>query len=63
MTSGFAYQTRKTTKRLKELALNKYIPLTASTLYPNDGSYRKKKKLGRGVGSGKGKTSGRGHKG
>jgi len=43
--------------------LNQYIPLTTTTLYPNDGSHRNKKRLGRGIGSGKGKTAGRGHKG
>ena len=34
-----------------------------STLQPAPGSTRKNKRLGRGVGSGQGKTAGRGHKG
>ncbi|NOY88071.1 MAG: 50S ribosomal protein L15 [FCB group bacterium] len=33
------------------------------TLKPSDGSKKKRKRLGRGTGSGWGKTSGRGHKG
>ena len=32
-------------------------------LRDNPGAYKTKKRLGRGIGSGKGKTSGRGHKG
>ncbi|HVE44689.1 MAG TPA: 50S ribosomal protein L15 [Gammaproteobacteria bacterium] len=34
-----------------------------NTLHPAPGSKRKSKRLGRGIGSGKGKTCGRGHKG
>lgn len=34
-----------------------------NTLSPNPGSKTKSKRLGRGIGSGKGKTCGRGHKG
>src|SRR5712692_7509216 len=34
-----------------------------SNLHPADGSKRRIKRLGRGIGSGHGKTSGRGHKG
>ena len=33
------------------------------TLAPNEGSTKERKRLGRGVGSGTGKTSGKGHKG
>ena len=33
------------------------------TIYPNDGATSTRKRLGRGVGSGLGKTSGKGHKG
>lgn len=33
------------------------------TLSPAEGSVKEKKRLGRGIGSGKGKTSGKGHKG
>ena len=36
---------------------------TLSNLTPNKGSNVKKKRVGRGIGSGLGKTSGRGHKG
>ena len=32
-------------------------------LYPNDGSHRQKRRVGRGHGSGRGKTAGRGTKG
>ena len=39
------------------------LPLKANTLADNDGARYKAKRLGRGPGSGKGKTSGRGHKG
>ena len=37
--------------------------LTLSNLRPAKGSHRTRKRLGRGVGSGLGKTSGKGHKG
>lgn len=38
-------------------------PVTLSTLRPPKGSTRPRKRVGRGVGSGTGKTAGRGHKG
>lgn len=38
-------------------------PITLSTLRPAKGSTQYKKRVGRGVGSGLGKTSGKGHKG
>src|SRR3989338_1083889 len=38
-------------------------PRTLGNLTPADGSHRSKKRLGRGIGSGLGKTAGRGHKG
>ena len=38
-------------------------PVTLSTLRPPKGSTRNRKRVGRGPGSGKGKTAGRGHKG
>ncbi|MGQ0704360.1 MAG: 50S ribosomal protein L15 [Gemmatimonadales bacterium] len=37
--------------------------MTLSTLRPPRGSHRDRKRVGRGPGSGKGKTAGRGHKG
>lgn len=37
--------------------------ITLSNLSPQDGSTKQKKRLGRGPGSGHGKTAGRGHKG
>eukprot|EP01015_Nassula_variabilis_P013691 TRINITY_DN2127_c0_g1_i5.p1 TRINITY_DN2127_c0_g1~~TRINITY_DN2127_c0_g1_i5.p1 ORF type:complete len:299 (+),score=41.88 TRINITY_DN2127_c0_g1_i5:125-1021(+) len=39
------------------------LPFTISNLWDNPGAKRTPKRLGRGPGSGKGKTSGRGHKG
>ena len=39
------------------------MPLTLSDLVPNEGSKKGKKRVGRGTGSGHGKTSGRGTKG
>lgn len=39
------------------------MPLNLSDLVPNEGSTHKKKRVGRGTGSGHGKTSGRGTKG
>jgi len=39
------------------------MEFTANNLWDNPGARRTKKQLGRGPGSGKGKTSGRGHKG
>ncbi|HWA59027.1 MAG TPA: 50S ribosomal protein L15 [Gemmatimonadales bacterium] len=41
----------------------KTSPVTLSTLRPARGSNKAKMRIGRGPGSGKGKTSGRGHKG
>jgi large subunit ribosomal protein L15 len=41
----------------------KQTPITLSTLRPARGARQSSKRLGRGPGSGKGKTSGRGHKG
>lgn len=41
----------------------KTTPVTLSTLRPARGSNKAKMRVGRGPGSGKGKTSGRGHKG
>lgn len=39
------------------------MSVTLSNLRPPDGATKKKKRIGRGPGSGKGKTSGKGHKG
>ena len=39
------------------------MPLNLSDLKPSEGSNTRKKRIGRGIGSGKGKTSGKGHKG
>lgn len=39
------------------------MPLNLSDLVPNEGANRKRKRVGRGTGSGHGKTSGRGTKG
>ncbi len=41
----------------------KHQPITLSTLRPAAGSHRARRRLGRGPGSGLGKTSGKGHKG
>ncbi|HTS89147.1 MAG TPA: 50S ribosomal protein L15 [Gemmatimonadales bacterium] len=41
----------------------KITPITLSTLQPAPGARRGSKRVGRGPGSGKGKTAGRGHKG
>jgi hypothetical protein len=42
---------------------NELLPFTPNNLWDNPKSRRTPKRLGRGPGSGKGKTSGRGHKG
>ncbi len=39
------------------------MPINLSDLKPNEGANTDRKRVGRGIGSGKGKTSGRGHKG
>lgn len=39
------------------------MPINLSDLKPNDGANKDRTRVGRGIGSGKGKTSGRGHKG
>lgn len=38
-------------------------PFTPNSIYDNPGARRKAKRVGRGPGSGKGKTCGKGHKG
>ena len=45
------------------MAEKKRAPITLSNLRPAKGSTQYKKRVGRGVGSGIGKTSGKGHKG
>ncbi|CAM9540801.1 unnamed protein product [Chrysoparadoxa australica] len=40
-----------------------HVPLALNNLAPNPGAHRQRKRVGRGVGSGRGKTCGRGHKG
>ena len=45
------------------MADEKRAPITLSNLRPAKGSTQYKKRVGRGVGSGLGKTSGKGHKG
>jgi len=44
-------------------SLNKDMALSLNNLHPAPGSTHKKKRVGRGPGSGLGKTAGRGHKG
>jgi large subunit ribosomal protein L15 len=39
------------------------MPINLSDLKPNEGANKDRKRVGRGIGSGTGKTSGRGHKG
>jgi len=39
------------------------MPINLSDLKPNEGANKDRTRVGRGIGSGKGKTSGRGHKG
>jgi len=51
---------------LKKQTVNKeaiYMPLKIEDLKPTPGSRKPKKRVGRGIGSGLGKTSGKGHKG
>jgi large subunit ribosomal protein L15 len=43
--------------------MSKAMPFNLSDLVPNEGSNQKRKRVGRGTGSGHGKTSGRGTKG
>jgi large subunit ribosomal protein L15 len=43
--------------------MSEETPLALHTLKPAEGSHRERKRVGRGHGSGNGKTSGRGHKG
>src|SRR5829696_1866660 len=43
--------------------MSKTMPFNLSDLVPNEGSNKKRKRVGRGTGSGHGKTSGRGTKG
>ena len=50
-------------QNLKNPMVDKYIPIKYDTLCGVEGSRKKKKRVGRGPGSGLGKTSGKGHKG
>lgn len=54
-------------KKSKEVVRPRVVPpggfLALNTLHDNPGSRHQKTRLGRGIGSGKGKTAGRGHKG
>jgi hypothetical protein len=54
-------------KKSKEVVRPHVVPpggfLALNTLHDNPGSRHQKTRLGRGIGSGKGKTAGRGHKG
>ena len=57
-------KTARATKAAKAAEASPAIaPLTLSTLRPAAGSHRSRKRIGRGPGSGLGKTSGKGHKG
>jgi len=46
-----------------DFANTEYEPMKLSDLRPSAGARKKRKRIGRGAGSGHGKTSGRGHKG
>jgi large subunit ribosomal protein L15 len=50
-------------KDLRSKIKIKVMPLSLNNLHPAPGSTHKKKRIGRGPGSGTGKTSGKGHKG
>ena len=52
---------QQTTKETENVEGN--VKMQLNTLHPAPGSKKKFKRLGRGIGSGKGKTCGRGHKG
>lgn len=54
-----------TTNRLQKQqeATGELLPFTVNNLWDNPGARREKKRVGRGPGSGLGKTSGAGHKG
>jgi large subunit ribosomal protein L15 len=60
--SGAAKRT-STSRRSTQAALPQQQRLTLSTLTPARGSTQSRKRVGRGPGSGLGKTAGRGHKG
>src|SRR3954452_23776376 len=42
---------------------SRYVKMDLSHLHPAPGAVKKRKRLGRGIGSGQGKTAGKGHKG
>lgn len=58
---------KKAVSPAKERVKPRVVPpggfLALNTLHDNPGSRHQKTRLGRGIGSGKGKTAGRGHKG
>ena len=60
-----AFRNLYTTNRLQTLQETdlKLLPFTPNTLWDNPGARRFAKRVGRGPGSGLGKTSGKGHKG
>ena len=43
--------------------IDEYLPIKENTICDNRGARKKRKRVGRGPGSGLGKTSGKGHKG
>lgn len=60
----FAFRTLTTNRlQLEQEKTGKLLPFTVNNLWDNPGARREAKRVGRGPGSGLGKTSGRGVKG
>ena len=49
--------------QMRQVATGQLLPFSANNLWDNPGARREKKRIGRGPGSGLGKTAGKGHKG
>merc|ERR1712166_578350 len=61
---GFLAQSTTTVRSQHAVAsAAAHIPFSLNTIADNPGAHHKGKRVGRGIGSGKGKTCGRGHKG
>jgi len=60
----YSFRTLTTSKlQILQEKSEELLPFNVSNLWDNPGATREKKRIGRGPGSGLGKTSGRGHKG
>lgn len=63
LSAGIASSVRRLSGAAAASSVNFVPPLRLNNLAPNEGARRDRKRVGRGIGSGTGKTCGKGHKG